>query len=171
MKKRMPRPQKTRFNTSALLFVCTLNTCRSIVGHAVFEYIKNQTSLAMHIDSAGIQACSGQHCDPMISDVAAKRGYDLSAYRSTPLRNLNPQSYNWVFIFEQAHYEPVRYWMEGYNKPEYIMTYSEYFGNQEVLMQGTGDAINIYTHIFDLIEDGCLGFYNQLTTETKNDGI
>ncbi len=165
----MPRPPKTQFNTPALLFVCALNTCRSIVGHAVFEYIKNQTSLAMHVDSAGIQACYGCPCDAMINDVASRRGYDLSAYRSTPLRDLNPQSYNRVFIFEQAHYEPVRRWMEGNNKPEYIMSYSKYFGNQEVLMQETDNAMNVYTHIFDLIEDGCLGFYNQLPIETKND--
>ncbi len=158
----MPKPQKTQFNTSALLFVCTLNTCRSIVGHAVFEYIKNQTSLAMHIDSAGIRACHGRPCDPMIGDVAARRGYDLSVYRSTPLQVLNPQSYNRVFIFERAHYVPVRYWMEGHNEPEYIMAYSEYFGNREVLMQETDNAIDVYTHLFDLIEDGCLGFYNQL---------
>ena len=167
----MPRPQKTRLNSPALLFVCALNTCRSTVGHAVFEYIKNQTSLNIDVGSAGIHADDGHPCDPMIKNVAAKRGYDLSAYRSTPLQALNPQSYSRVFIFERAHFEPVGCWMERHNKPEYIMAYSKYFGNREVLMQGTGDAMNIYTHIFDLIEDGCLGFYNQLLKEKKNDGI
>ena len=171
MKKRMPRPQKTLLNPQALLFVCALNTCRSIVGHAVFEYIKNQTSLTIDINSAGIYACDGQPCDAMIKDVGARRGYDLSAYRSTPLQALNSQSYSRVFIFERAHFERVQCWMEGHNKPEYIMAYSKYFGNREVLMQGTGDAMNIYTHIFDLIEDGCLGFYNQLLIETKNDDL
>ena len=164
----MPKLRKTQLNPPALLFVCALNTCRSIVGHAVFEYIKNQTSLAMHIDSAGIQACCGHPCDPTMKDVAMRRGYDLSAYRSTPLHTLNPQNYNWVFIFEHAHYEPVRCWMREGSEPEYIMTYSEYFGNQEVLMQETDNAVNIYTHIFDLIEDGCLGFYKQLSIEIKN---
>ena len=167
----MPIPQKTRLDPPALLFVCALNTCRSIVGHAVFEYIKDQTSLIIDIDSAGIHAGHGYPCDSIMKDVASRRGYDLSVYRSTPLQALNPQNYGRVFIFERAHFELVRRWMEGHNEPEYIMAYSKYFGNQEVLMQGTGDAMNIYTHIFDLIEDGCLGFYKQLPMEKRNDGI
>ena len=167
----MPRPRKTQLNPPALLFVCALNTCRSIVGHAVFEYIKNQTSLTIDIGSAGIHAFDGHPCDPMIKDVAARRGYDLSAYRSTPLITLNPKSYSRVFIFEHVHYESVRRWMGEGNEPEYIMAYSEYFGNQEVLMQQSDNAMNVYTHIFDLIEDGCLGFYNQLPLEIKSNDL
>ena len=167
----MPKLRKTQLNPPALLFVCALNTCRSIVGHAVFEYIKNQTSLTIDVGSAGIHALDGHPCDPMMKDVASRRGYDLSAYRSTPLITLNPQNYNRVFIFEHAHYEPVQHWMKEGNEPEYIMAYSEYFGNQEVLMRETDNMTSIYTHIFDLIEDGCLGFYNQLVIQTKNDDL
>ena len=152
-----------------ILFVCALNTCRSIAGHAVFDYIKNQTALALHVESAGIWAYDGQPCSSEMKDAAARRGYDLSVYRSTPLQSLNPDHYGRVFIFERAHFDPVRHWMKGRNSPEYLMTYSKYFGNQEVLMQETGDTVNTYTHIFDLIEDGLLGFYNQLSIKRKND--
>ena len=157
--------------TDSILFVCALNTCRSIGGHAVFDYIKNETSLALRIESAGIWAYDGQPCNSEMKDAAAKRGYDLSTYRSTPLQALDPDDYSQVFIFEQAHFEPVCHWMSGSDRPEYLMTYSKYFGNQEVLMQETVDSVNIYTHIFDLIEDGCLGFYNQLSIEGKSNDL
>ena len=154
--------------SSSLLFVCAMNTCRSIVGQAVFNYIKDNTALALRVESAGIWANDGQPCDPLIKEIATKRGYDLSAYRSTPLETLNPDDYDRVFIFEQAHFESVWQWMGKRNKPEYIMAYSSYFGNQEVLMQGYGDMMSTYTRMFDFIEDGCLGLYNQLKTATEN---
>ena len=154
-----------------ILFICALNTCRSIVGHAVLDYIKDQTNLTLNVESAGIWADDGQSCNAAVKDVATKRGYDLSTYRSTPLQTLDPYNYSRVFIFEQAHLEPVRHWMKEANNLEYLMAYSKYFGNQEVLMQETSDTANTYTHIFDLIEDGCLGFYNQLPIERKNDAF
>lgn len=162
--KQFHHPTKT---DDGILLVCALNTCRSVVGHAVLDYIKNQTNLRLHIESAGIWAYDGQRCNSEIKDIATKRGYELSAYRSTLLQTLNPGDYSRVFVFEQAHFEPVRQWMKGRNNIEYLMTYSRYFGNQEVPM--TGDAVNTYTHIFDLIEDACLGFYNQVLIERKSD--
>ena len=155
----------------SLLFICALNTCRSPVGHAVFNYIKEQTDLALQVESAGIWACDGQPCDATMQTIAAKRGYDLSGHRSNSLTALNPADYNRILIFEHAHFEPVQHWMGGQNKPEYIMAYSKYFGDQEVLMQGDGDTAHIYTHILDLIEDGCLGLYKQLLTERENDEL
>ena len=153
----------------AIIFVCALNTCRSIVGQAVFNYIKDNTALALRVDSAGIWASEGQPCDPLMRDIAARRGYNLSAYRSTPLETLNPEDYDRVFIFEQAHFESVWQWMAKRSKPEYIMAYSNYFGNQEVLMQSDSDMMSTYTRMFDFIEDGCLGLYNQLQTKKDND--
>ena len=155
----------------SLLFVCALNTCRSIVGHAVFDYIKDQTTLVLQIASAGIWAIAEQPCDPHIKMVAAQRGYDLSAYQSTSLATLEANDYSHVFIFEQAHFEPVRQWMGEHRRPEYIMMYSKYFAKQEVLMHQDSDITSAYMHIFDLIEDGCLGFYKQLLSEKENHDI
>ena len=155
--------------SDTIIFVCAMNTCRSMVGQIVFNYIKENTKLALRAESAGIWAGEGQPCDSIMKDIAAKRGYDLSACRSTPLETLNSADYARVFIFEQAHFEAVKQWMGSANKPEYIMSYSSYFTNQEVLMQAHDNITNTYTHILDLIEDGCLGLYKQLIAKRDND--
>ena len=155
----------------SLLFVCALNSCRSIIGQAVFDYIKDQTQLAFEVSSAGIWANDGHSCDPQIQAIGARRGYDLSTYSSTALQTLAAKDYSNIYIFEQAHFEPLRLWMGGQRAPEFIMDYSQYFGSQEVLMQEQGNIESCYTHIFDLIEDGCLGLYKQLSEEKENNDI
>ncbi|MBC6414663.1 MAG: hypothetical protein GDA45_07285 [Chromatiales bacterium] len=149
----------------SLLFVCALNTCRSIIGHAVFDYIIEHTHIALQVASAGIWATDGLSCDAQAQAVATRRGYDLSIYSSNALASVSAEDYSNVYIFEQAHFEPVRHWLGGRRVPEYIMNYSKYFGNQQVLMQAHSDIA--YTRMFDLIEDGCFGLYKQLCAERE----
>jgi len=147
----------------SLLFVCALNTCRSIAAQAIFDYIVSRSDRALAIQSAGLWASHGQACDSTLKKLAAMRGYDLSAYRSTALYQLAPCDYDRVFIFEHAHREPVQQWMGEREAAEYLMHYSSYFDEDEVLVFDSGDRLSGYNALLDRIEDACLGLYKQLS--------
>ena len=148
--------------SASLLFVCSQNICRSVAAHTVFDYLIAETTLDAQAHSAGIWANHGQIShDPIMYQIATRRGYQLRNTPSVQLQTLVATDYDYVLIFEQAHCQPVKEWMDGRGEPELLTRYSKYFYNKELVMPEPveSDYLLGYTQILDLIEDSCLGLY------------
>jgi len=70
---------------SALLFVCTGNTCRSPMAEVIARDVAARRGLAVEIRSAGLMTGTGSPAAEHARRVAAVRGLDLSEHRSSRL--------------------------------------------------------------------------------------
>jgi len=70
-----------------ILFVCTGNTCRSVMANFLFKKLKQKyaTNLKYDSDSAGVSAIEGIPPTRETIVCMAKRGIDIKAYRSKPV--------------------------------------------------------------------------------------
>ncbi len=150
-----------------LLFVCSRNICRSAVAEAVFNYILQSSGRSPAAQSAGARAdCPGEPADSLMRQVAARRGYDLSAHSSRAMDSLSPSDFSHAFWLDASQRDPLRRWASGADiaiAP--LMRYSEYYATDEVLMPAAASAAHGYALMLDQVEDACLGLWHHLTKE------
>jgi protein-tyrosine-phosphatase len=81
-----------------ILFVCTGNTCRSVLAHAFMKKILEEASgknIQVNVFSAGVAAAAGLVASGEALKVLSNHGIDFSEHRSSPV---TPE------LVEQAHY-------------------------------------------------------------------
>lgn len=85
-----------------LVFVCQGNICRSPYGHVLAS--RQQLPVA----SFGYATTSGQSANPIALKVAAERGVDLSAHRTTDLSDFIVQPGDLLLLVEPRHISKVQ---------------------------------------------------------------
>jgi len=67
-----------------ILFVCSGNTCRSVIAQALFQKLKDEIDLELNFqaDSAGIHALVGTAPPPEAILLMARYGLDISTHRA-----------------------------------------------------------------------------------------
>ena len=88
---------------TSILFVCMGNICRSPTAEGVFRARAERAGLAdtLHIDSAGTHAYHvGHHPDPRSTDMAARRGYDLSTQRARQVQAGDFTSFDRIYAMD-----------------------------------------------------------------------
>ena len=98
-----------------VLFVCTGNICRSPTAEAVFRHRARDAGLdhALSIDSAGTHGNAGDPPDERASEVAKKRGYDLSGICSRPLVPDDFERFDYVLVMDNTNLRFVRAMQPG----------------------------------------------------------
>ena len=89
----------------SLLIVCTGNICRSPLGEVVVRRALAAAGLAqVTVASAGTwDGHSGDPADPRTLAVAARRGYDLSAFRARGVRRADFDQFDLMLGMTQGH--------------------------------------------------------------------
>ena len=98
-------PQKEALTDYTLLFVCTGNSCRSVMAKGLMEKFVNEAGLAekVHIDSAGTSTFAGIGAAPNTVSVMREKGVDVSGHIG---KNINKDMFkrsDIVFVMEKAH--------------------------------------------------------------------
>ena len=92
------RPESFR-----LLFVCSGNTCRSPLAHALAERELGNLCWRVEVRSAGVNALSGTPASSGSLGVAERHGLDLSPHRS---REVDPALIDWadlILVMSPSH--------------------------------------------------------------------
>ncbi len=145
--------------TTAVLFVCTGNTCRSPMAAGAMRTLVRRAGLeaAFEIDSAGIAVrAAGQPPSPLALEAAARRGHDIAAHRS---RQLTPEDLVRAahpLAMTAAHLAAMRALA-----PPGLADRPLMFLDRDVA-DPWGGTVRDYEAALDLIEAGCARLFDRL---------
>jgi predicted ATP-grasp superfamily ATP-dependent carboligase len=87
----------------SMLFVCYGNINRSALADVMVRAYAEDTGIKVY--SAGFHQDSGRPSDPVMIDIAAQGGMDMSAIRSTSLTDEMIRKSDVIFVMEKRHYD------------------------------------------------------------------
>ena len=156
---------------TSILFVCTANICRSPTAEGVFRAMAGKAGLAQafEIDSAGTGATHvGEPPSPPAIEVAAARGYDISAIRARQITGKDIARFDLVLAMTRGHLVEMR-WLaprDLVDKPKLLMSYAPPLGILDV-SDPYGGPREDYERAIDLIEVACRGLLESLRSEVR----
>ena|SRR3989338_3862688 len=86
-----------------ILFVCTGNSCRSVMAEALFRKVTTHRPDDFSIHSAGISALDGYQATRETFEVMAAYGADISDHRSQHLTEEMVRDSDKIFVMERLH--------------------------------------------------------------------
>lgn len=152
-----------------VLFVCMGNICRSPTAEGVFtNLVETKGSRDRFlIDSAGTHAYHvGEQPDTRAQQTAKQRGIDLSFIRARKFSRADFEEFDYILAMDQANYQilieacPAEY----FDKVKMFLEYAPNREERDVPDPYYGGQ-NGFNHVFDLVEDASLGFYNSVTNK------
>ena len=153
----------------SLLFVCWGNLCRSPTAHAVFTHYVADAGLdkQIAIASAGTHVdFKGDPVDERAKRAAAKRGYDMSRFRTRPVSPSDLEHYHYVLAMDQRNLDYL-----ARDCP------SDYASKLQLFMSyGTcGEAVSVpdpyyggvqgFERVLDMAEDGAQGLLRHIRAQ------
>jgi protein-tyrosine phosphatase len=150
--------------TIGVLFVCTGNICRSPMAEGVFRSMARRAGLdsAFTVDSAGTyDGHAGEPPSRLALQAAARRGYDISGLRARPVMAADIARFDHVLAMDRRHLAALRRLA-----PRGLTERPQMFTTVDVA-DPYGGTEQDYERALDLIEAGCKGLLETLTSEAK----
>ena len=150
----------SRENPKKILFVCTGNSCRSVMAEAFFKQM-NQGRSNLEIFSAGIGPEIGSAASPETISLLQKNGINVSYHRARALTTEMVQKADLIFVMQKSHLK----WIitklpSAKNKTFLLADFHPEFKNEEIGIPdpiGMGDIF--YENVGELIKKCCEQIY------------
>lgn len=144
-----------------VLFVCTMNICRSPAAEAVFRRQMKDAGVQrrVRVDSAGIRGeFAGEAPDPRMQAAARRRSYDLSRLRARPVCERDFKDFDHLLAMERAHVGSLSAACppEHRHKIRLFLDYAPHLGPREVPDPYYGGAQG-FELVLDLVEEASRG--------------
>ena len=131
-----------------LMFVCTGNTCRSVMAEYIF---KTMIQGDVEVCSAGMAAEDGSSPSENTIEVCKSHGIDVSDHKSTNVANSNIEDMDLVLTLETSHRNTLRkrypdldiFTIKEFNDVDYIYDIDEPFMSD----------LNVYEATFNEIKE------------------
>lgn len=152
--------------TIGILFVCTGNICRSPMAVGTLRSIVRRAGFdhAFDIDGAGIYDGHAGHPPSLLAvEAAARRGYNISDFRSRPLMPEDIARFAYPLAMDRTHLVAMRSMApEGLvDRPQMFLKYAPESRARDVI-DPYGGTTEDYERALDLIEEGCVGLLKHL---------
>jgi protein-tyrosine-phosphatase len=140
-----------------ILFVCTGNSCRSVMAEGLFKKLVEGQEDQFQVGSAGVAAPDGYPASSETVKVMQEHGVDVSAHLSRHLTSAMVRVADKIFVMEQMHKESVlRQWPEAGEKVHLLTEYAA-DAKQRSMEIDIPDPIrmpdNFYKNVFRVIRD------------------
>ena len=108
-----------------ILFVCTGNSCRSVMAEGLFRHLVSKKASEFSIGSAGVSALDGYPASQETMRVMKEEGIDVSSHQSRRLTTAMVRTADKIFVMESMHKEIiVNSWPEAAEKIHLLTEYS-----------------------------------------------
>ena len=140
-----------------ILFVCTGNSCRSVMAEWYFKHLLEDQADEFLVGSAGVGAMDGYPSSAETLRVLQGEGIDASDHRSRKITAAMVRTADKIFVMEVMHKEAIlQPWPEAAEKTHLLTEYStDKF--QRSLEIDIPDPIrmpnNFYNNVFRVIRD------------------
>ncbi len=108
-----------------ILFVCTGNSCRSVMAEGLFKDLVAGQEKDFTVGSAGVSAVDGYPASGETVKVMKGAGLDVSGHRSRRLTSTMVRLADKIFVMEQMHKQAiVQTWPEAAEKVHLLTEFS-----------------------------------------------
>jgi protein-tyrosine phosphatase len=140
-----------------ILFVCTGNSCRSVMAEGLFKKLTEARSGKFQVTSAGISAIEGFPATPETIEAMEKEGVDVSGHRSRRLTPEMVKAADRIFVMEEIHKELILSMVpEARNKVFLLTEFSPAVSGKDT-MRNVPDPIRMsesfYKNVLGVIRD------------------
>jgi protein-tyrosine phosphatase len=142
---------------SEIMFVCLGNICRSPTAEGVFRGLAHKAGLDVVIDSCGTSGWhNGELPDARAMAEATSRGYDLSAQRSTQIKQSDFDTFDLILAMDRKNLNELQAIAPCKGKAE-LKLFLDYAPNQPLREVPDPYYEDNFAVVFDLIEDASRG--------------
>ena len=139
----------------SVLFVCSGNTCRSVMAEALFRRLLRERGQAsgrppVLVSSAGLDAVEGAPATDLPRQVLAERGIDLGVHRARPLNGSLVSEATWIVAMTRRIRDEIR--RRYPHKADRVITLGEVTGAPVDVPDPFGGPIGRYRETADLLE-------------------
>ena len=139
-----------------ILFVCTGNSCRSVMAEGLFRKVIEDRADEFHVGSAGIGALDGFNASEETIRVMREHGIDVSGHRSRQLTPAMVRTADKILVMETIHKNAILdNWPEAAEKTHLLTEYSrkKYRGHEIDIPDPIRMPQNFYNSVFQVIRE------------------
>ena len=150
-------------NPHSVLFVCTGNSCRSVMAEGLFKKIARERGLAVEVRSAGTSALEGIGASAETVRVLKKHGVDAVPHRGRKITPDLVDRSDVIFVMQNAHRDYVTALFPDAKDRVYLL--SEFYSGEDKQNLATGipDPIGMgpdfYENVLEVIRKSLEGAF------------
>ena len=130
-----------------ILFVCTGNSCRSVMAEGLFRHLVSKSAGRFLVGSAGTNALDGCEASEQAVRVLQQEGIDVSSHRSRRLTTAMVRTADKIFVMENRHKQAIlESWPEASEKV-HLLAKTE-------VPDPIGNSEYFYKNVFCVIREG-----------------
>ena len=151
-----------------ILFVCTGNSCRSVMAVELFKKILGDKLAKVHVLSAGVGTIVGMRASEYTLKVLQKDGIDAIDHRSTPVTKKLLEESDLVIVMERFHKHRILEIAPHVKDKVYLLREFQKAPDEIIepeILDPIGRPLEVYERSVDLIKEGLKDLFSWIKKE------
>jgi protein-tyrosine-phosphatase len=158
----------------SILFICTGNSCRSVMAEGLFKKLVEDRADEFHVGSAGVGAMDGYPASEETLKALKAHGVDMSGHKSRTLTAQMVRTADKIFVAETMHRDAILdHWPEAAEKTHLLTEYSTEArrrGHSIDIPDPIRMSANFYGNVLQVIKDCVTHIAEEYGVQAKEEG-